>query len=167
MTSSLLYKYKATNAQYAVHFDGPHISVPELREQITRDSKIVKGRDFFELEISNAQTGEVRRAAVKRLTAASLPSSSSVPPATQVYGESAFVGRNTSVLVRRVPLHRREAIKSASSSVTAIGNSPRTVRQPRLAMRHPGCGPHESANARGRRQATPTEPSLSTLWIWT
>ena len=35
------------------------IGIDELREIIVRDQRIVKGRDFFELELSNAQTGEV------------------------------------------------------------------------------------------------------------
>ena len=87
MSGSVLYKFKSSTAQSAVHFEGPHIALAELRAAIVRDNHIVKGRDFFLLELSNAQTGEV-------------------------YAENALVGRNTAVLVKRVPLQRREAIES-------------------------------------------------------
>ena len=55
MSSSLVYKFKSSTAQHSVHFDGPHIPLGELRAQIVRDQHIVKGRDFFVLELSNAQ----------------------------------------------------------------------------------------------------------------
>ena len=87
MSGSVLYKFKSSTAQNAVHFDGPHIALAELRAAIVRDNHIVKGKDFFLLELSNAQTGEV-------------------------YAEDALIGRNTAVLVKRVPLTRREAIES-------------------------------------------------------
>ena len=87
MSGSVLYKFKSSTAQSAVHFEGPHIALAELRAAIVRDNHIVKGRDFFLLELSNAQTGEV-------------------------YAENALVNRNTAVLVKRVPLQRREAIES-------------------------------------------------------
>ncbi|KAL1523782.1 hypothetical protein AB1Y20_018705 [Prymnesium parvum] len=98
MSSSLVYKFKASNQQYSVHFDGPHIQLSELRAQIIRDGKIAQGSDFFELELSNAQTGEV-------------------------FGERALVPRNTAVLVRRVPLHKRAPLES-KRPITAVNMSP-------------------------------------------
>ena len=91
MSSVLYYKFKSSNDQYAVHFDGPHIGVVELRAQIVKDRKIVtNNRDMFLIELSNAQTGEV-------------------------YGEEALVGRNTAVLVKRVPMQRREPIQGQAA----------------------------------------------------
>ena len=85
--STVLYKFKSSTDQHTVHFEGPHIALNELRAAIVQEHHIVKGRDFFLLELSNAQTGEV-------------------------YGEDGLIGRNTAVLVKRVPLQRREAIES-------------------------------------------------------
>ena len=87
MAGQVAYKFKSSTTVQTVNFDGPHIALAELRAAIVRDNHIVKGRDFFLLELSNAQTGEI-------------------------YAEDALVGRNTSVLVKRVPLQRREAIES-------------------------------------------------------
>ena len=84
---TIQYKFKSSNAQHSVQFDGPHIPLAELRAKIVADNHIVKGRDFFVLELSNAQTGEV-------------------------YGENSLVGRNTAVLVKRVPLTRQEPIQA-------------------------------------------------------
>ena len=86
MSGSVLYKFKSSTTQHTVHFDGPHIPLAELRAAIVRDNHIVKGRDFFDLELSNAQTGEV-------------------------YAEDALIGRNTAVLVRRVPQYQVESIQ--------------------------------------------------------
>ena len=83
---SIYYKFKSSNAQHSVQFDGPHIAVAELRAQIVKAQKIVTtSRDMFLIELSNAQTGEV-------------------------YQEDALVPRNTAVLVKRVPMQRREAL---------------------------------------------------------
>ncbi|KOO33764.1 retinoblastoma-binding protein, partial [Chrysochromulina tobinii] len=79
------YKFKSSNDTFSVKFDGPHIPLIELREKIVAEQKIVKGKDLFVLELSNAQTGEV-------------------------YEENALIPRNTAVLVKRVPQLRREAI---------------------------------------------------------
>ena len=101
MTSSLLYKFKASNQQNSVHFQGPHIQLNELRAQIIRDGKITQGRDFFDLELSNAQTGEI-------------------------YSDRALVPRNTAVLVRRVPVHNTAPIESTiAGAITSVGMSPR------------------------------------------
>ena len=81
------YKFKSSREQQSVFFNGPHITCLDLRQEIIRESKIVKGRDFFELELSNAQTGEV-------------------------YAMADLIGRNTSVLVRRVPVQRAAPIRS-------------------------------------------------------
>ena len=75
---SIYYKFKSSNAQHSVQFDGPHIAVAELRAEIVKAQNIVTtNRDMFMIELSNAQTGEV-------------------------YGEDALVPRNTAVLVKRV-----------------------------------------------------------------
>ena len=84
---SVLYKFKSSNDQKTVHFEGPHIALKELRAAIVKDNRInLTGRDIFLLELSNAQTHEV-------------------------YGEDSLVARNTAVLVKRVPMQRREAIE--------------------------------------------------------
>ena len=59
MSGTVLYKFKSSNDQKTVHFEGPHIPLAELRAKIVSDNNIVKGRDFFLLELTNAQTGEV------------------------------------------------------------------------------------------------------------
>ena len=100
MSSSVVYKFKASNQQHSIHFDGPHIPVHDVRAQIIRDGRIDIGHASFDLELSNAQTGDV-------------------------YGERALIARNTAVLVRRVPMHRRAPIESQHSSMTGIGLSPR------------------------------------------
>ena len=82
------YKFKSSTETYSVRFDGPHIPLLELRAKIVAEQNIVKGRDLFVLELSNAQTGEV-------------------------YDEEALIPRNTAVLVKRVPQQRREAIVGA------------------------------------------------------
>ena len=53
--SSVLYKFKSSTEHHTVHFDGPHIPLPELRAKIVDDNRIVKGKDMFILELSNAQ----------------------------------------------------------------------------------------------------------------
>ena len=118
MAGQVAYKFKSSTTVQTVNFDGPHIALAELRAAIVRDNHIVKGRDFFLLELSNAQTGEI-------------------------YAEDALVGRNTSVLVKRVPLQRREAIESKGggtdgTDITAAANAaaPTAASNPDAASTH-------------------------------
>ena len=52
---SILYKFKSSTAEHSVQFDGPHIPLAELRAKIVADNNIVKGKDIFILQLSNAQ----------------------------------------------------------------------------------------------------------------
>lgn len=82
------YKFKSQTAVHTVQFDGPSIKLADLKSEIIRATGINK--DFWsntDLEISNAQTGEV-------------------------FSADAQVDRNVAVLVRRVPAQRRAPIKS-------------------------------------------------------
>ena len=90
----VLYKFKSSTAQTAISFDGPHIGIKELKRRIIETSGL--GEANYDLELSNAQTGEV------------------------FADEPGLIVRNTSVLVRRVPLHRTAPIQSKRESVTKV-----------------------------------------------
>jgi hypothetical protein len=82
------YKFKSQTAVHTVQFEGASIRLAELKAEIIRTCGINK--DIWsktDLEISNAQTGDV-------------------------FGADAQVDRNVAVLVRRVPAQRRAPIKS-------------------------------------------------------
>ena len=93
------YKFKSSVEEHSIDFTGPHITLNDLKKQIIEERKINKGRDFFELELTHAQSG-------------------------LVYTDNALIGRNTAVLVRRVPVHHREPIQSARGSETDIYQPP-------------------------------------------
>jgi len=109
------YKFKSQTAVNTVQFEGASIRLADLKAEIIRSCGINK--DFWsktDLEISNAQTGEV-------------------------FGADDLVGRNVAVLVRRVPQQRRAPIKSQvlereiSADAEDVGSGAATVRAPAAA----------------------------------
>ena len=54
---SIHYKFKSAIAYDTITFDGPYISVTELKKNIFEQKKLGKATDF-DLQITNAQTGE-------------------------------------------------------------------------------------------------------------
>ena len=81
------YKFKSSTNQSRVQFVGATISVLDLKHSILQDCGLVKGRDVLDLELSDADTGVV-------------------------YENDTSVGRDKAVLVKRVPIVRREALVS-------------------------------------------------------
>eukprot|EP00964_Phaeocystis_antarctica_P150043 scaffold117382_cov63-Phaeocystis_antarctica.AAC.1 len=92
MDSVVRYKFKSSNAEYSVAFSGPHIGLMELKKAIVKEQKMSDGSEGI-LELTHAQSGTV-------------------------YGETELVGRNTAVLVRRVPAHTRTTIVSLSGDTS-------------------------------------------------
>eukprot|EP00112_Aurelia_sp_Birch-Aquarium-sp1_P009443 Seg2073.1 transcript_id=Seg2073.1/GoldUCD/mRNA.D3Y31 product="E3 ubiquitin-protein ligase RBBP6" protein_id=Seg2073.1/GoldUCD/D3Y31 len=83
--SSIHYKFRSSLEYDTLTFDGPSISLSDLRDAIIQQKKIGKSSDFT-LEVTNAQTKEVYH-----------------DPTMQV-------PRNTSVVVKRVPVARLAAV---------------------------------------------------------
>ena len=54
--SSVHYKFKSSNDYATVTFDGLHISLADLKKAIMTQKKIT--RAMFDLQVTNAQTGE-------------------------------------------------------------------------------------------------------------
>ncbi|XP_065065876.1 E3 ubiquitin-protein ligase RBBP6-like [Rhopilema esculentum] len=83
--SSIHYKFRSSLEYDTLTFDGPSISLSDLRDAIMVQKKIGKNPDFF-LEITNAQTKEVYEE------------------------DNDQVPRNTSVVVKKVPAARLAAM---------------------------------------------------------
>lgn len=79
--SVIYYKFKSAKDYDTVTFDGISLSVFDLKHEIMVSKKLGKGTDF-DLSVSNAQTGE------------------------EYTDDSATIPRNTSIIVRRVPVER-------------------------------------------------------------
>merc|ERR1739848_577753 len=89
VSSSIHYRFKATSEYATITFDGPSITVHELREAIMESNRMAKSPSHT-LEITNAQTKEVYQL------------------------DSFMVPKNSSVIVKRVPLQRPEAVTAAT-----------------------------------------------------
>lgn len=106
------YKFKSQTAVHTVQFEGASIRLTDLKAEIIRTCGINKDSwSKTDLEIANAQTGEV-------------------------FGEDTVVDRNVAVLVRRVPAQRRAPIKSQvlqrdlSAEDDDVGSGASAVRAP-------------------------------------
>ena len=130
MDSVVRYKFKSSNAEYSVAFSGPHIGLMELKKAIVKEQKMSDGSEGI-LELTHAQSGTV-------------------------YGETELVGRNTAVLVRRVPAHTRTTIVSLSGDTSrAIVGEPHPEGQPSSGEAAPQQAAAEAAAAAAAAAAAP------------
>ncbi len=153
MSSVIHYKFKNASKRFdVIAFEGNVLSVSDLKRHIAREKKLGKSEDF-DLMITNAQTGEGKRAP-PQLT------HPSVDPVSYVVGfwfflccvlfvlaadyrdEGFLISKNTSVVVRRVPAVRARKV---------VVNAPEPAPAPAAA----------AGTAAGPAQPTPTASAAS------
>ncbi|GFS08337.1 E3 ubiquitin-protein ligase RBBP6 [Elysia marginata] len=87
--SCIHYKFKSSLDYNSVTFDGLHLSLTDLKKAISHQRRLKPGE--FDLEITNAQTGDVYKK-----------------------GDE-LIAKNTSVIVSRVPVTRTTASSTQKS----------------------------------------------------
>jgi E3 ubiquitin-protein ligase RBBP6 len=95
MMSSVHFQFKSAKEFSTVSFEGSYISLSELKKAIIAQKKLAKAD--FDLQITNAQTGEGAAQHTVSIPLSHLLSSEYKDDAT-------LIPKNTSVIVARVPL---------------------------------------------------------------